>query len=213
MDTDFPAAHSMDTHWFAVDSHGRVGLFFTGENGFIPSGANEADSYRLVEFWHAISDQDPPGVEDEDVEDWDLFLDGLAEQGLFYFNYADEFDAPEPLLNAYATWCAPDQPLHVSQLPPQWRRLCGTLVLGTANFGEGEQIQPLDGATEMPVTWSQDVCAYLSADEKVIRPLPGCEEPYRQFCQEYADQLREYREGVRIEGVDENKPASDATGG
>lgn len=33
---DVPAAHSMDTQWFAVDAEGRVGLFDTGEDGALP---------------------------------------------------------------------------------------------------------------------------------------------------------------------------------
>ena len=34
-----PAAHSMDTMWFAVDNEGRVGLFDTGEDGALPLDA------------------------------------------------------------------------------------------------------------------------------------------------------------------------------
>jgi hypothetical protein len=36
---DFPAAHSMDTEWFAVDEHGRVGRFESGEDGAVPLDA------------------------------------------------------------------------------------------------------------------------------------------------------------------------------
>ena len=36
---DFPAAHSMDTEWFAVDEHGRVGRFDSGEDGAVPIDA------------------------------------------------------------------------------------------------------------------------------------------------------------------------------
>jgi hypothetical protein len=34
---DFPAAHSMDTTWFAVDADGCVGVFDSGEGGAVPS--------------------------------------------------------------------------------------------------------------------------------------------------------------------------------
>lgn len=37
MDADYPAAHSMDTCWFAVDMDGRVGFFQTGEAGACPT--------------------------------------------------------------------------------------------------------------------------------------------------------------------------------
>src|SRR5215213_2973275 len=37
MDADFPAAHSMDSCWFAVDQDGRVGFFQTREGGAQPT--------------------------------------------------------------------------------------------------------------------------------------------------------------------------------
>src|SRR5215213_6083823 len=37
MSADFPAAHSMDSCWFAVDKDGRVGFFQTGEAGAQPT--------------------------------------------------------------------------------------------------------------------------------------------------------------------------------
>jgi hypothetical protein len=39
MREDFPAAHSMDTEWFAVDADGRVALFQSGEGGPVPETA------------------------------------------------------------------------------------------------------------------------------------------------------------------------------
>ncbi len=36
---DYPAAHSMDTEWFAIDEHGRVARFDTGEDGAFPVAA------------------------------------------------------------------------------------------------------------------------------------------------------------------------------
>jgi hypothetical protein len=35
--TDFPAAHSIDTTWFAIDADGCVGIFDTGEGGAMPN--------------------------------------------------------------------------------------------------------------------------------------------------------------------------------
>jgi hypothetical protein len=37
MKTDFPAAHSMDTNWFAVDRDGHVACFDSGESGAVPT--------------------------------------------------------------------------------------------------------------------------------------------------------------------------------
>jgi hypothetical protein len=39
--SDFPAAHSMDTVWWGVDSEGHVALFVTGEAGAVPPGRTE----------------------------------------------------------------------------------------------------------------------------------------------------------------------------
>jgi hypothetical protein len=43
MDADFPAAHSMDTTWFAVDKDGRVGYFESGEAGAVPIDALQGE--------------------------------------------------------------------------------------------------------------------------------------------------------------------------
>lgn len=42
MTGDFPAAHSMDTTWFAVDKCGHVAVFESGEDGSVPEGAPDA---------------------------------------------------------------------------------------------------------------------------------------------------------------------------
>jgi hypothetical protein len=39
MEADFPASHSMDTRWFAVDREGHVACFDSGEAGAVPSDA------------------------------------------------------------------------------------------------------------------------------------------------------------------------------
>jgi len=41
-DPDFPAAHSMDTTWFAVDRDGHVGMFDSGEPGAVPAVVDES---------------------------------------------------------------------------------------------------------------------------------------------------------------------------
>jgi hypothetical protein len=38
--TDYPAAHSMDTEWFAVDADGNIALFDSGEGGAVPEATN-----------------------------------------------------------------------------------------------------------------------------------------------------------------------------
>jgi hypothetical protein len=43
MEPDFPAAHSMDTRWFAVDSDGHVAMFSSREAGAVPLLAFSGD--------------------------------------------------------------------------------------------------------------------------------------------------------------------------
>jgi hypothetical protein len=49
MDADFPAAHSMDTCWFAVDKDGHVAYFGTGEAGAVPFDAGLEDPYGVMQ--------------------------------------------------------------------------------------------------------------------------------------------------------------------
>src|SRR5262245_14440624 len=48
MERDFPAAHSMDSCWFAVDRDGLVAYFSTGESGAMPeTGCQGDEAYEL----------------------------------------------------------------------------------------------------------------------------------------------------------------------
>lgn len=47
--TDYPAAHSMDAHWFAVDEQGHVAVFHSGESGAVPAGMHSLDQYQFGE--------------------------------------------------------------------------------------------------------------------------------------------------------------------
>jgi hypothetical protein len=48
MDDDFPAAHSMDTCFFAIDREGHVAYFETGEAGAVPANALSGEDAYLV---------------------------------------------------------------------------------------------------------------------------------------------------------------------
>lgn len=62
MEHDFPAAHSMDTHWFAVDKCGHVATFDSGEEGAVPEGAPDA--------YHSLADDLPlPGELDRCLQE------------------------------------------------------------------------------------------------------------------------------------------------
>jgi len=47
---DFPAAHSMDTHWFAVDANGHIGYFDSSEGGAVPQTWNQTFQETKIEY-------------------------------------------------------------------------------------------------------------------------------------------------------------------
>jgi hypothetical protein len=56
--SDFPAAHSMDTTWFAIDADGYVGMFDSFDSGAVPSDW-QWHQYRtsdLIKDWCELSD-------------------------------------------------------------------------------------------------------------------------------------------------------------
>ena len=65
---DFPAAHSMDTTWFAVDKHGHLGVFDSGEDGAVPDAFSYEYGIQSEDYFRAIS-----GIE------FDFFVDDLVE--------------------------------------------------------------------------------------------------------------------------------------
>lgn len=72
-DNDFPAAHSMDTEWFAVDAHGHVAHFESGEAGSVPNSALAALEQEQMFVTDAIMQLRPEdGIE--------YFVDDLLEE-------------------------------------------------------------------------------------------------------------------------------------
>jgi hypothetical protein len=214
MDVDYPAAHSMDTHWFAVDKDGRVGLFFTAEAGYLPSGAAEAEMPDLIELATKLGGKPPPGVDEEgeDVEDWDEFLDKLVDLGFYTYEYIDSFDDPEGLLVPYTLTAAPEAPAHIDQLPPRFRQRYRKTQFSTATFGDAEHLQPLDF---FPCdVYAKEQVAYLSGDERTLKPVPKREKQFQEFCRQHEKKLRARRKGLRVEGPEEQpKPRKRRKGG
>jgi hypothetical protein len=50
MEIDFPAAHSMDTEWFAVDRDGHVAYFNSGEAGAVPVPLHGWDCEKEIQI-------------------------------------------------------------------------------------------------------------------------------------------------------------------
>jgi hypothetical protein len=49
MMSDFPAAHSMDTDWFAIDADGNIGVFQSGEGGAVPKSNSGLRGHLKIE--------------------------------------------------------------------------------------------------------------------------------------------------------------------
>ncbi len=174
MAEDYPAAHSADTHWFAVDRDGCVARFWSDEDGAIPSDAF-TDWDCALQNWllqHRPARDVPP----DDT--------GLACHGCFEYSHV-----PHGIAGPYALDSSPEQPLHIDELPPHLRKLVAG-VRFDLRFVETPDLQPAEHAECQ--AWG---AAYLDVTGKHIRPIRGKEQEYGQI---YA-YLVEDNEGVQVE--------------
>jgi hypothetical protein len=206
MEPDYPAAHSMDTFWYAVDKEGHVGVFFTGENGHLPSvPAGPFQDTDLMEFVRQLRGGAPRGddeEEDEDEEfDWDAVVGEAAERGLFVYEYDEE---ELPVAAPYGIMAEPKAPLHADQLPPRLRKLCKQVRFDKVTFPGSEHVQPAEHVK--CDFWSDEEVAYLASDGKTIRPLPGKEKRFADFVAEFRNDFPKEAKKFRFEGG-EDRPA------
>src|SRR4051794_8124191 len=120
MEPDYPAAHSMDSSWYAVDKNGHVALFVTGAGGAM---ADNAYSPAAREF---LEDLDPEEVEAMGIDPAqlnDIAPEQLpAEERVFVYETGP---LDECLAERYHQRQAPRQPLHIDELPPAVRAAIG----------------------------------------------------------------------------------------
>ena len=169
---DYPAAHSMDTTWYAVDGAGHVAVFLSGEQGPVPLGA-DPDKHL---FWFLrLLDNDGRKPEDEDYDDdWDAAEEDAAGRGFYIFEYIDSF---WPFYHPYTRTWEPGEALHVDQLPPAARKLFTENALKGVSFATGEQIQPA-GRLDC-FYYADDIVGCLLPGENEVMAVPGREEKYR----------------------------------
>jgi len=170
---DFPAAHSMDTCWYAVDGAGHVAVFLSGENGPVPQGA---DPDKHLGWFLRLLDNDgrEPDDDDDDDDIWDAAEQNAAGRGFFIFEYIDSF---QPFYHPYTRTWEPGQPLHVDQLPPGARKLFTENRLKGAAFASGEQVQPI--CQMNCFYYSDEIVGYLLPGETEVAAVPGREDQYR----------------------------------
>jgi hypothetical protein len=196
MHADYPAAHSMDTDWFAVDRDGRVGYFSSGENGPVPVGQrSDADLEELV-VNHLRAAAGQPGLSDDD---WFLAQDEayLTSLGIFVFTHPHASEWVEP----YARGPGAGRPVHVDQLPPHVRDQCRR-VRFPISFAEVEGLQPCEFVECSHWGYS---AGYVCGDGKTLRAFPGHEEELRRLWATYCRNPWAQERGLRVEG-DEGPP-------
>jgi hypothetical protein len=138
---DFPAAHSMDSCWFAVDDQGQVAYFDTGEGGAIPTDdtfpkggeAGGADPLDLDAVVCALLERraaSHPALSDLlfDKADWRLRLgtglwevDRAALVGLLAWLGLYSFDCDAPHAAPYVRGAWVPDPITIDALPPALR--------------------------------------------------------------------------------------------
>jgi hypothetical protein len=198
MDADFPAAHSMDTEWYAVDGKGHVGVFISGENGPVPEG--QVQKGNLDEVLRRLRGGEK-GAEPEDY-DWEGLEREATERGLFVYTYPEALSIIEP----YARTGTPDTPLHVDQLPPDLRKQFKKTAFNRVDFAQDESVQPAEHfRCEF---WSVEAGGYLAGDHRTVRPIPGQEEQFRQFCEEVRQWEPEKSKEWHFEGLEDEAKRS-----
>jgi hypothetical protein len=189
MAADYPAAHSMDSVWFAVDAAGHVAYFDTGSNGPVPEGEENDIRHELWQLWK------PAGEEPDD--DWDTdFL--CAARGVYYFGYCGPEDYGP--VGLYRREIVPEVPVHIDQLPPDLRARCLEDSFDV-RFDQVELFQPLEHVG--CVFFDDSVVAYLCADGKTIRPIKGQEEGFADFVRAFRAEQPERAASFTFDGPTE----------
>lgn len=82
--TDFPAAHSMDTTWFAIDADGYVGIFDTSQDGAIPEDLTpfHPDSIEFQSDFLELLAADNGKLIDRSAVDIDFILENATRKNL-----------------------------------------------------------------------------------------------------------------------------------
>jgi hypothetical protein len=186
-DADYPAAHSMDTLWYAVDDAGHVAALWTGEYGPCPVGVAHRgmldDLYRRT----LRGNTEPyPG--------WDRSAQTL---GVFLYRYIDD-TRPYGPIDVYRRDVTTPNPLHVDQLPPDLRMEWKRLRFPGIRFAQADTLQPFE-AFECHAS-DVDAEAYIASDGVTVRPIPGREVAWVEFVADFQERDPDQAARYRFEG-------------
>ena len=113
---DFPAAHSMDTHWFAVDEEGEIALFSTLENGAIPeSTVHYGPEELLIKVLYSLAESDERLKELLPENHWDLSR---------MFQHLPLWDLMDHLLRSVGVWTYTCKDIGIGQIDEPYFRDC-----------------------------------------------------------------------------------------
>ncbi len=192
---DYPAAHSMDTEWYAMDARGCVAIFSSGENGTVPHQAGP-DVGGIWDLWCLLEPSADRDNEDQWSAVWADVAGSAAKLGAFSYDYGLDFDP----IGTYRRECLPSRPLHIDQLPLYVRECCRCVRFASLSFAETEIIQPLELFTCEYWDASNRV-AYLASDQKTVRPIPGHEHEFVAFCEALRQTDPKLAETLCFEGL------------
>jgi hypothetical protein len=191
MSDDFPAAHSMDTQWFAVDADGHLAVLHTGEEGPVPEKVTEQHEPEVHAWLRSLC---PASAGDEW---WSAEDDDFRRLGLFSYDHSQRV--------GWFTWAydrvvVPDQPLHIDQVPPKVRDIFSRVRFDKLRFADSKYLQP---AEFFPCHIWDEEPGYLASDGQTVRAVPGEEDrfwgAYRYDHPEYQREYPELAGQLRIE--------------
>lgn len=171
MQNDYPAAHSMDTEWFAVDKDGFVAIMTSEETGPVPVEVyrylDQGEGYDLVE--KIAESVKRPLREDK----WGT--PDATSIGLYHFSHAGFLEDEEPqeedeeAMVPYARPKdqSPESPLHITQLPEDIAKMIVPFTFDVA-FANTLRIQPL---SSFPCEVWGEYETFLDANLK-SQPMP-----------------------------------------
>ena len=135
--SDFPAAHSMDTYWFAIDADENVAVFDTGEAGALPYSARKLFICDLILY-----------LPNNDRRTFLLKTartnTTLAAQllGMFSYGHGDEWE--NWIAGPYTRNQQPEKLLKLEELPEDIQDLISWTWFEELCFQDTEIIQPIE---------------------------------------------------------------------